>query len=79
VRDGAMFRNMSGIEAAREVALKAMEAAGSGAKDAASNARQSFKDFADLVENVAPMMITGGASPLIGGLANNADDAGSED
>ncbi len=79
LRDGAAFRDMSGLSAAKEVAVKAMETAGSGSQAAATAATENLKNFTQLVKEVAPMLLTGGGSTLLGGLANNIGGADSED
>lgn len=66
------FRDMSGLDAVKEMAIAAANHASSGAENAAENATKSFEDFANLVEKVLPMIMTDGASTLVGGLANQA-------
>lgn len=75
LRENNMFRDMSGLEAAKEVAIAAAAHAASGAQDAAKNANQTFKDFTDFAEKVIPMIMTDGASSLLGGLSNSQADA----
>lgn len=74
---GDMFRDMSGLDAARDVAVAAVNNSTSAAADAAKNQTESLKTFANLVETIVPMVLTDGASTIMGGLANGGGGAGS--
>lgn len=69
---GNLFRNMSGLDAAKELALETSKHATSGAEDAAKNAAENFKAWTEFAEKVVPMLLTDGASSILGGMANQA-------
>ncbi len=77
---GEMFRNLSGLDQAKELAMDAAKHSAEGAQDAAKHASENFKEYMDMVKTVAPLVIDGmtggeagaasGAASMMGGMIN---------